>query len=123
VVRYLNAGHNPGFLLRAAGRVDELPSGGVPLGLLPGSRYQMRETSLEPGDLLCIYSDGITEAESPADEEYGNDRLIDALRRHRAAPLAEVLDAIRGEVGEHGQGRPQGDDQTLVLIRRDAESV
>jgi sigma-B regulation protein RsbU (phosphoserine phosphatase) len=123
-LRYMNAGHNPGFLLRThrdGGHVDELPSGGVPLGLLPGSRYQMRELSLEPGDLLCLYSDGITEAESPDEEEFGNDRLIDVLRRHREAPLAEVLDAIRREVGEHTQGRPQGDDQTLLLLRRDEE--
>jgi len=120
-LRYLNAGHNSGFLVRSHGQLDELPSGGVPLGLLPGSRYHMREAVLEPGDLLCIYSDGITEAESPQDEEFGNDRLIDLLRRYRAAPLSDVLEAIRREVGEHTQGLPQGDDQTVVLLRRDAE--
>jgi sigma-B regulation protein RsbU (phosphoserine phosphatase) len=120
-LRYVNAGHNPGFLLRGSGAVDELPSGGVPLGLLPGSRYPMRELALEPGDLLCIYSDGITEAESMAEEEFGNERLIDVLRRHRDAPLAEVLDAIRSEVGAFSEGHPQGDDQTLVLLRRDPE--
>jgi sigma-B regulation protein RsbU (phosphoserine phosphatase) len=124
-LRYLNAGHNSGFLLRARpehqGRVDELPSGGVPLGLLPGSRYKMRDLEIEPGDLLCIYSDGITEAESAAEEEYGNDRLIDLLQRHRAAPLDDVLEALRREVGEHTQGRPQGDDQTVVLLRRDSK--
>jgi len=120
-LRYVNAGHNPGFLLRGDGRVDELPSSGVPLGLLPGSRYEMREVPLEPGDLVCLYSDGITEAESMVDEEFGNDRLIDLLRRHRDEPLAGILDAIRTEVGEHAQGRPQGDDQTVVLLRRDPE--
>jgi sigma-B regulation protein RsbU (phosphoserine phosphatase) len=118
-LRYINAGHNSGFLLRRDGRVDELPSSGVPLGLLLASRYQMRETTLEPGDLLCLYSDGITEAESAAEEEFGNDRLLDLLRRHRDAPVGETLDAIRREVGEHAQGRPQGDDQTVVLLRRE----
>jgi sigma-B regulation protein RsbU (phosphoserine phosphatase) len=116
---YVNAGHNPGLLLRGDGRIDELPSSGVPLGLLAGSRYQTRELMLEPGDLLCLYSDGITEAESATDEEFGNDRLMDMLRRYREAPLADILEAIRAEVGEHAQGRPQGDDQTLVLLRRD----
>jgi sigma-B regulation protein RsbU (phosphoserine phosphatase) len=120
-LRYLNAGHNSGFLLRSRGQLDELPSGGVPLGLLPGSRYLMRESVLEPADLLCLYSDGITEAESPQDEEFGNDRLIDLLRRHREAPLSDVLEAIRREVGQHTQGLPQGDDQTVVLLRRDPE--
>jgi len=120
-LRFVNAGHNSGFLLRAAqaGHVDELPSSGVPLGLLPNSHYQMRETSLDPGDLLCIYSDGITEAESPTEEEFGNDRLIDLLRRHLQAPLPDVLEAIRREVGQHTEGRSQGDDQTVVLLRRD----
>ena len=121
VLRYLNAGHNPGFLLRAAsGQVDELPSGGVPLGLLPGSRYAMREMAIAPGDLLCLYSDGITEAASAAEEELGNARLIDLLRAHRERPLPEVLQAIQDAVGEFTAGRPQGDDQTLVLLRREA---
>jgi sigma-B regulation protein RsbU (phosphoserine phosphatase) len=75
--------------------------------------------TLEPSEIILIYSDGITEAESPPEEEFGNDRLIDVLRQNREAPLGDVLDAIRRAVGEHTQGRPQGDDQTLVLLRRD----
>ncbi|HEX7183616.1 MAG TPA: SpoIIE family protein phosphatase [Thermoanaerobaculia bacterium] len=118
-LRYLNAGHNPGFLLRRGGAVDELGADGLPLGLLPGSRYGMREVSLEPGDLLCLYSDGITEAESIEEEEFGNARLIDLLRRNRERPLQGALDAIHLAVSEFAQGRPQGDDQTLVLLRRD----
>lgn len=119
VLRYMNAGHNPGFLLRRDGALNELGAGGVPLGLLPGSRYGMSEVSLAPGDLLCLYSDGITEAESVEEEEFGNERLIDLLRRYRDRPLQEVLDSIHYAVSDHAQGRPQGDDQTLVLLRRD----
>jgi sigma-B regulation protein RsbU (phosphoserine phosphatase) len=115
----MNAGHNPGFLLRRDGALNELGAGGVPLGLLPGSRYGMSEVSLAPGDLLCLYSDGITEAESIEEEEFGNERLIDLLRRHRDRPLQGVLDSIHHAVSDHAQGRPQGDDQTLVLLRRD----
>ena len=95
-----------------------MPSSGVPLGLLPNSHYQMRETNLDPGDLLCIYSDGITEAASLADEEFGMERLIDVLRAGRDRPLGEVVEAIIHAVGEFSQGLPQGDDQTLVLLRR-----
>lgn len=116
---YLNAGHNPGLLLRRDGRVEELGSSGVPLGLLPGSRYQSRTVPLEPGDLVCLYSDGITEAESPTEEEFGTDRLLDLLREHQDRPLQELLDAIPAAVTRFSQGRPQGDDQTLVLLRRD----
>lgn len=117
---YVNAGHNPGLLLRADGRVEELGSGGVPLGLLPGSRYQAREVTVEPGDLLCLYSDGITEAESVEEEEHGTERLCNVLRAHRGAlALGEVLDAIRESVEVFSRGRPQGDDQTLLVARRE----
>ncbi|HYX23920.1 MAG TPA: SpoIIE family protein phosphatase, partial [Thermoanaerobaculia bacterium] len=71
------------------------------------------------GDLLCIYTDGITEAESQSEEEFGMGRLIDLLRRERHRPLQELIEVIPQLVGEHSQGLPQGDDQTLVLMRRD----
>jgi len=73
---------------------------------------------MEPGDLLCIYSDGITEASDPEDEEFGMDRLIGLLRAERERPLAELIEEIPRAVGEFSQGLPQGDDQTLVLLRR-----
>jgi sigma-B regulation protein RsbU (phosphoserine phosphatase) len=117
---YANAGHNPGLLLRSNGQVEELGSGGVPLGLLPGSRYQAREVVLEPGDLLCLYSDGITEAESVEEEEFGTERLCDVLRAHRGElGIQAVLDAIRVSVEEFTRGQPQGDDQTLLVVRRE----
>jgi sigma-B regulation protein RsbU (phosphoserine phosphatase) len=119
ILRYLNAGHNPGLLLRAGGRVEELSSGGIPLGLLPNSRYQPREVVVEPGDFLCIYSDGITEAESITEEEFGTERLIEILRQHGGRPLQEVLEEIQTAVSRFALGKPQYDDQTLVLLRRE----
>lgn len=122
ILRYLNAGHNPGLLLRGdpegTGRVEELSAGGVPLGLLPNSRYLPREVVMEPGDLLCIYSDGITEAESVAEEEFGTERLIEILRGHGGRPLQEVLEEIQAAVARFATGMPQYDDQTVVLLRR-----
>ncbi len=118
-LRYVNAGHNPGLLLRRDGRVEELGATGVPLGLLTGSRYTEREVTVEPGDLLCVYSDGITEAESVTDDEFGTERLIELLRAHHDdAPLDELLESIQSAVGDFSQGRPQYDDQTLLLLRR-----
>ena len=119
VLHYMNAGHNPGILLRHDGSVDQLGAGGLPLGLMPAARFQSRALTLEPGDLLCIYTDGITEAESQDEEEFGMGRLIDLLRRERHRPLQELIEVIPQLVGEHSQGLPQGDDQTLVLMRRD----
>jgi sigma-B regulation protein RsbU (phosphoserine phosphatase) len=118
VLHYMNAGHNPAVLLRADGTVEELKAGGVPLGLLPAARFQSRAVTMEPGDLLCVYSDGITEALDPEDEEFGTGRLIGLLRAESGRPLADLIEEIPRAVGEFSQGLPQGDDQTLVLLRR-----
>jgi serine phosphatase RsbU (regulator of sigma subunit) len=118
-LRYLNAGHNPGFLVRPNGRVEELSSGGVPLGLLPNSRYQPRELVVEPGDIVCLYSDGITEAESVDEQEFGTERLIGILRKHQGFTLQEVLETLQGAVTRFAVGRPQYDDHTVVLLRRE----
>ncbi len=117
-LHYMNAGHNPAILLRADGRAEELPAGGMPIGLMPDARFQSRALTMEPGDLLCIYSDGITEAAAPDDEEFGMERLTGLLRAGRERPLAELVESIPQAIGEFSQGLPQGDDQTLVLLRR-----
>jgi sigma-B regulation protein RsbU (phosphoserine phosphatase) len=117
-VRYLNAGHNPGLLVRGNGEVTPLPASGLPLGLLPAASHQVEPLKMGPGDLLCLYSDGITECESLDGEEYGQERLEDFLRSRRERPLSEIVDAIDADVRRFGAGLPQGDDQTVVLIRR-----
>jgi len=118
IFRYVNAGHNPGLLLRADGSIERLDPGGLPVGLLPGGTYRADRVCLEPGDLLCLYSDGITECASPDDEELGEERLIELLRRVADRPVGEVLDAVKEAVATFAEGAPQGDDQTMVLIRR-----
>ncbi len=115
---YLNAGHNPGLLVRAEGEVEQLASAGLPLGLMPQSRFGVRTLELGHGDLVCIYSDGITECESPDEEEFGLERLIDLLKQQREQPLAEILHRIDQAVTDFAQDQPQGDDQTVVLLRR-----
>ena len=116
-VRYLNAGHNPGLLVRENGEVTPLPASGLPLGLLPSASYRVEPVEMGSGDLLCLYSDGITECESVDGEEYGQERLEDFLRSRRERPLSEIVDAIDADVRRFGAGLPQGDDQTVVLIR------
>ncbi len=123
VLSYLNAGHNPGVLMRADGRVEELAAGGLPLGLLPLGEFESRTIQLEPGDLLCIYSDGITECATPDEEEYGMESLVKLLANTRDAPLAEIVKKLDDEVVAFAQGQPQGDDQTVILLRRDAPAV
>lgn len=115
---WVNAGHNPGLLCRAAGGCELLGPHGLPLGLLPGAEYGSAGCDLEPGDLVCLYSDGITECEGPDEEELGMERLADLLRQHRDEPLADIVRAIDETVVDFAAGRPQGDDQTVVLLRR-----
>ena len=118
-LHYLNAGHNPALLLRSNGEVEELGSGGLPIGIFPGSRYLLKSVALGPGDLVCIYSDGITECASPADEEFGTDRLLSLLAEHRDRPLQELVNAIDQATIDFAAELPQLDDQTVVLLRRD----
>ena len=114
---YVNAGHNPGLLLRADGTTT-LDAAAVPLGLLPVAVFPERTVDIGPGDLLCLYSDGVTEAASHSGEELGMERLEALLRRHRTRPLAEVRLGLDTEVRELTRGLPQGDDQTVLLVRR-----
>ncbi|MEM7350956.1 MAG: SpoIIE family protein phosphatase [Acidobacteriota bacterium] len=115
---YLNAGHNPGLVIRQAGEVQQLISAGLPLGLMAQGQFGAATLELGPGDLVCIYSDGITECEEPGDEEFGLERLTDLLTEYRQQPLSEILHRIDSAVTEFAQGLPQGDDQTVILLRR-----
>jgi sigma-B regulation protein RsbU (phosphoserine phosphatase) len=117
-VGYLNAGHNPGMLVRTSGEVEELTTGGMPLGLFAQGSFEHRSLKMEVGDLLCFYSDGITECASPEDEEFGEDRLRDLLLEHAASPLPQIVAAVDKAVTDFAAGLPQGDDQTLVLLRK-----
>ena len=118
---YINAGHPPPLLVGSARRrVERLRSSGPILGLdrraaRPWVRIFER---LEPGDLLALYTDGLTEVRSPADEEYGLERLQRFLRRHAEQPLAVIADRLFADVDAFGGEAPVLDDQTLLLVRR-----
>jgi serine phosphatase RsbU (regulator of sigma subunit) len=117
-LRYANAGHNPGLLVRAAGAVERLEATGTPLGVLPSSRYPAAEAVVAPGDCLVLYTDGIVEATNPAVEEYGLERFIEAVLRHRGTGLEELVRALDADLEAFAQGVPFADDRTLVLVRR-----
>jgi sigma-B regulation protein RsbU (phosphoserine phosphatase) len=117
---YLNAGHNPALLVRTDGEVVELVSGGLPLGLMPERSYCSEEVESRPGDLLCAFSDGSTECASPDGEEFGDRRLAEILGAHADRPLAEIVAAVERATTDFAAGLPQGDDQTILLMRRSA---
>ena len=116
-VNYVNAGHNPALLVRRGGEVEELAPGGLPLGMFAGS-YRDGRADLRSGDLLCLFSDGITEAEEPGGEEFGPARLADLLRQGAEKPLHDLVTSIDAAALEFAEGADQADDQTLVLLRR-----
>jgi hypothetical protein len=114
---YSNAGHNPPFLLREDGSAHLMKEGGLVLGLFGQGNYEQVEVQLSPGDLLALYTDGVTEAQSEDEEFWGEDRLLDLLRGSRVDPcrkiIRDILSEVRTFTGDHGQG----DDITMVLAR------
>jgi sigma-B regulation protein RsbU (phosphoserine phosphatase) len=121
LVVYANAGHNPPLWQPASGApAQQLFSGDLVLGVAPGIRYREQQLHLAPGDLLLLYTDGITEATSPADELFGLDRLREALAAAGAAGCGGVVEAVLGAVEAFSAGATQADDFTLVAVRRQA---
>ncbi|HEY2943892.1 MAG TPA: GAF domain-containing SpoIIE family protein phosphatase, partial [Vicinamibacteria bacterium] len=113
---YANCGHNPPILLRADGAVSRLAPTAPVLGLLEEWECTADELRIEGGDLLALFSDGITEAFSDQGEEFGDDRLIDVLRTDRGLPAAALVDVVIRRVAEFS-GSQQEDDMTLVVAR------
>jgi serine phosphatase RsbU (regulator of sigma subunit) len=118
VVEYTNAGHNPGVLLRADGSLEELQSHGLPLALFPGRPYTSSRLELQPGDLLFLYTDGVTEANNPEGAEFGMPRLKQFLASQVGREPAEIEAALLKELEEHAAGESFADDRTLVMVRR-----
>jgi sigma-B regulation protein RsbU (phosphoserine phosphatase) len=120
-VAYCNAGHNPPIIVRKQGEVDKLTTGGVMLGLFPRLTYQEARERLDPGDVLVLYSDGVTEAvRADGGEEFGEDRLAAIVRDHSGEPAECIAAAVIEAVGAFAEGAPQADDITVVAARRPA---
>ncbi len=116
-LRYLNAGHNPPFVLREKA-TEGLQASAIPLGMMAGTTYTEGELTLEPGNLLVVYSDGLTEARNAKDEEFGADRLQGMLPRLRGLTAEECVRLIIDEVNLFlGRERPH-DDLSLVVLAR-----
>lgn len=114
---YVNAGHNPPYVLRAAGGIERLPSTGVALGVVGGATFEAPVLALHPGDRVLLYTDGVTEAEDPDDEQYGDERLEALLRRKWFVEEKDLLQAVREQVLAFcGPVRPR-DDMTLLVLR------
>jgi len=115
-MRYINCGHLPALVVRRDRSVVRLDSTCTVLGLFNEWDCQVREWSLNPGDLLAIYTDGVTEALSANEEEFGEERLVEVLQQHKELPARDLLSAVVDEVSRFSS-REQADDITLVIAR------
>jgi phosphoserine phosphatase RsbU/P len=113
---YSNAGHNPPVLLRRE-RVQRLETGGLILGLFPQAVYDEETLALEDGDILVMFSDGVTEAFNAAGEEFGEARLLACLDAHRRLEPAELLRQLLAAVQEFAASAAQSDDVTALVLR------
>ncbi|MFQ5595633.1 MAG: PP2C family protein-serine/threonine phosphatase, partial [Anaerolineae bacterium] len=118
---YCSAGHNPPLLVQALGPDEEntlwLRPTGPAIGLVEDFEYREEAISLQPGDLLVLYTDGVTEAVNANNEEYGPERLAALVRRARTRAASEVIQAVRRELEEFSDGRQLADDTTIVVCR------
>ncbi len=113
---YSNGGHNPPVLVRRNG-VARLETGGMILGMFDFASYDQAALTLEPGDTLVVFSDGISEAQNPAGEEYGDDRLIACLESNRGLSPAAMREALLASARAFAAGATQSDDMTVLVVR------
>ena len=111
---FVNAGHNPPVLLRGDGSVARLATGGMVLGAFEDAEYEQGEVAVAPGDRLVLFTDGITEACGADDDEFGDDRLIAAIRDSGTADPATLVDRVFSDVARFRVG-PIGDDATMLV--------
>jgi predicted permease len=118
-LRYVNAGHNPPFLLRngQAASIEQLSTGGTIIGMFPQSSYEEAVVDLRTGDVLIAFTDGVPEALNPADEEFGEERLKEALVRLADLPVSEISSRLLQELKDWISDAAQYDDLTFVLMK------
>jgi len=119
LLTYANAGHNPPLVVRAKGGFELLSgAGGMILGILPMSKYEEATITLDRGDILVLFSDGVTEEVDPNDQQFGEERLANMVAELRDRPAAEIVQEIHRAVHAFTQGAPAADDITVVIARR-----
>jgi len=122
-IKFINAGHNPPLLGRADGAIEQLESGGLPLGLMEYSDYEAGFTRLNSGDALIIYSDGVSEANNIREEEFGLDRLSQVITSNISRSASGIRDKVESALSDFTGTAPANDDITLVIVKKVAESV
>ncbi len=115
---YLNAGHNPAYLFRAGGEIETLKTTGLPLGSFEDVTWEVKPLQINTGDVLVLYSDGLTEARNADSEEFRTDRLEETVRAHRADSAVEIRNWLLAALQDFVKDAPQHDDITVMVIKR-----
>jgi sigma-B regulation protein RsbU (phosphoserine phosphatase) len=117
---YCNAGHNPPYLFSAQndGKMQALGRSGLPLGVLERTSWEQKTVQLAPGDLLLLYTDGITDAEDRSGEFFGQERFLEVAQANRRLSAPAIQDALLAEVHDFMGNMPQFDDIALIVLAR-----
>ncbi len=119
VFRYSSAGHNPAIFCQSSeAEHDLLDMGGLPMGVLPDSKYPSGEVFIHEGDIIVMYTDGVVEAEGDGDELFGLKRLCDVIYQHRGSDAGGIKDIVLSEVNSHTSGSPLTDDTTVMVLKK-----
>lgn len=118
-LRYASCGHLPALLLREYGSIERLEPTCTVIGMFDGWQCKLAETRIEPGDVLALYTDGLTESPNSGGDEFGEDRLIEALIRHRRLRAEDLVSAVVADARRFSTCE-QYDDITLIVARREA---
>jgi sigma-B regulation protein RsbU (phosphoserine phosphatase) len=114
---FSNAGHNLPVVLRRDGTIERLREGGLVLGVMEDAIYRQASIPVEAGDMLVLYTDGVTEATDEQGEEYGEARLLETVRRHVGGASREIVRAVRDDVAAFSRASGFDDDFTLIVVR------
>jgi phosphoserine phosphatase RsbU/P len=115
---YVNAGHNPPLLVRASGQIETLEDGGFPVGIMPFGTYDQATVTLHPGDVMIVYSDGVTESVNEAGDEFGEQRLMTVMQKNLTRTAAGVRDRIDEALTRFVGKAKSVDDLTMVIVKR-----
>jgi phosphoserine phosphatase RsbU/P len=116
-LHYVNAGHVQPAVVRVNGEVEYLTEGGMVVGLFAGVRYERGHVKLHRGDVVVFCTDGITEANNPAEEEYGTQRLVELVARERELPAQEIVQKVLTEVDLFSRGGTHEDDRVILVLK------
>jgi sigma-B regulation protein RsbU (phosphoserine phosphatase) len=115
-LRFCNAGHNPPFVYGVDG-LRRIESGGMPVGMFEMAPYTGDQIRLKPGDIMMLYSDGVTEAHNLAAEEFGEARLLEVMQRYSRGTADVILEQTINAVKEFAHGAEQYDDVTALVVK------